>query len=67
MKTVVIPSGDKPSVVADAPEDYAKDTSPDKVSTTAVWCFLLLRCCSLPRKKQLPSVAVEWVLCHRLL
>lgn len=32
VRTVVIPSGDKPSVVADAPEDYAKDTSPDKVS-----------------------------------
>lgn len=31
VRTVVIPSGDKPSVVADAPEDYAKDTSPDKV------------------------------------
>lgn len=36
VKTVVIPSGDKPSVVADAPEDYAKDTSPDKVSTPGV-------------------------------
>lgn len=32
VRTVVIPSGDKPSVVADAPEDYAKDTSPDKVT-----------------------------------
>ena len=31
VKTVVIPSGDKPSCVSDAPEDYPKDTSPDKV------------------------------------
>lgn len=37
MRTVVIPAGDKPSVVADAPEDYAKDTSPDK---GAVACYL---------------------------
>lgn len=37
VKTVVIPAGDKPSVVADAPEDYAKDTSPDK---GAVACYL---------------------------
>lgn len=37
VRTVVIPSGDKPSVVADAPEDYAKDTSPDK---GAVACYL---------------------------
>lgn len=35
VETVVIPAGDKPSVVADAPEDYAKDTSPDKVSASA--------------------------------
>lgn len=31
VRTVVIPSGDKPSCVGDAPLDYAKDTSPDKV------------------------------------
>eukprot|EP00752_Nemacystus_decipiens_P018264 g16387.t1 len=37
VRTVVIPAGDKPSVVADAPEDYAKDTSPDK---GAVACYL---------------------------
>lgn len=33
----MIPAGDKPSVVADAPQDYAKDTSPDK---GAVACYL---------------------------
>ncbi|CAM9699290.1 unnamed protein product [Scytosiphon promiscuus] len=37
VRTVVIPAGDKPSVVADAPSDYAKDTSPDK---GAVACYL---------------------------
>lgn len=31
VEAVVIPAGDKPSVVGDAPQDYAKDTSPDKV------------------------------------
>lgn len=44
MRTVVIPSGDKPSVVADAPEDYAKDTSPDKVG---IFCSTVLSNCVL--------------------
>lgn len=43
MRTVVIPSGDKPSVVADAPEDYAKDTSPDKVSPSISHLLVLTR------------------------
>lgn len=43
VRTVVIPSGDKPSCVGDAPLDYAKDTSPDKVRyyyQTLVWVMV---------------------------
>lgn len=51
VKTVVIPTGDKPSVVADAPHDYAKDTSPDKVSLLLFrpWCTISGSERSLPR------------------